>query len=634
MAKKREYTADSIDVNLGLDAVRATPQVYLGNPDSHGIFHITKEGIDNSIDEHIEIGADLIGVTVEADGTIWIFDSGRGIPVEKHKVTKISTLTTVLTTLSAGGKMRGAKDSGYKTSRGVHGMGISITCAMSEELNVWTFRNKKWHTQKFKKGKAVSDIKTVKKVTIPLVKDKDIANRKSGTIISFKPDLTVFDKGSKLVMEELQEFLDLCSYLHPSISFLLTTPKLSKKYKQPKGLAALINKNLSALDDAAKIGKPFIYQNEVVDIALQWAAYDSENLSSFVNGSKTVEGGTHITGMQRAISDALKKFKGKRTGEFKPEDLRTGLISAINIKIPSPRFQSQTKDKLVTPEANELVYNSVVKELESFFNKNKSLAKKIINIAVESRKALAKFSADRKLAAKLNASVKNGKIKMPDKYADAETNDPTKKELYLVEGDSAAGTAKDARDKNYQAVLPLRGKILNVFRDKTGKIGDSQAVVDILTVIGYDHKNKKDPLKKLRVGKIIFLTDQDEDGYHISLLLTFLIQKVAPELFERGIIYTLNEGLFMCQHKSKFYFGESKTDIVKKIGGNTKIDDITVERLKGWGSVDAEKLEPLAFNPESRSLVRVDPLKDDELKDFLAYAQEGTAARKELLNIN
>lgn len=623
--KKTKYDASSIDVNEGLDAVRANPQVYIGNPNDSGIFHILKEVIDNSIDEAIGGYGKKITILIDKTGYFWVVDEGRGIPIEIHKKTKISTLTTILTTLSAGGKMRKGKTSGYKNhSVGVHGMGISITNALSENLKIFTYRNNKWYFQEFIKGKPLEKIKTLSlKPKLNILKFNN-----KGTIIGFKPDYSMFDKGSELNINKLKQFLNLSAYLNAKIKFILLYKNKEILYHQPKGIVDLVKHNIEKLDAEVE-GKLFVYQSKNIDIALQWSNAIDDNMESYVNGSNTIDGGTHIQGLYKALVESIRKYKTAKQ-EFRSEDIREGLVGIINYKISQARFASQTKTKLISTEALNDIYKELLPQLNKFFNSNKTLAKRIIKRGTDIRKAHERLQISKKAAGELKIK-KAGKTYLPDKLRICSSKIPSKRELFLLEGESAGGTASYARDKNTQEFLTLKGKILNVYKDDHGsKTLNNKEIIDILKSIGYD-PSLKNPLSKLRVGKIILLSDADPDGQHINILLLSLLHKIIPECIEKNMVYAVDSNLYVYSDNKIKVFGKNLNELKKKIGKNINMNNVT--RLKGWGEATQDQLHDMAFSTKTRNLIRININKDKNSNEFINLVGKDTSVRQKLLNL-
>lgn len=642
MSKKPlQYNAESIDVQLGLDAVRQSPQIYIASLDSDGIFHLLKEAIDNATDEAKQkaVKDKTIGIITE-ENSFWVFDFGRGIPVEKHKTTKISTLTTIMTTLSSGGKMRSGDKAGYEKTAGIHGVGISVANALSTNLEVWTCRENQWYWQAFKKGKPVNATPTKVKVpAIPVIKGSiaaagfDYNPPKCGTIIRFTPDYALFDKGSHLSLNKLREFLQLSAYLHPQTKFVWARRNrhFAKNkvytYQQPTGLSAFIIKQLKELT-AEPTGKTFEWHSDTIDIALAWSDAIDEATRSFVNSSPTKDGGTHVLGLNQAIAEALMPFKPK-AAQYRAEDLRTGLVGAINIKIDRPRFTNQTKEKLGMVEVTEQVRRELIVPLTKYFTANKPMVREIIRRAVEERKAQQELKFTRNASAKLK-TTKAGKTMLPAKLTTSLTNNPELRELFLVEGDGAGGTAKEARFRETQEILPLTGKILNVIRASPDKIVSNIPVLHILQAIGYDPTNKI--IGKYRVGKVIFLADSDPDGEHIALLLSGVLFKILRPLIDAGKVYCVDAPLFTTQVGAKRFYGATLKAVQKQLPNNQQ--NIPITRIKGWGEINADVLRQVAFDPKTRKLKRLLPVKGRRLRRFISVLDSDTSFRKELLGIN
>jgi DNA gyrase subunit B/topoisomerase-4 subunit B len=616
--KAKEYNASSIDVNEGLDVVRATPQIYVSNPDSHALYVIFKEPVDNNFDECNEGHGKDVFVAIDGEN-YWSADQGRGIPVEKHPKTQISTLTTVFTTLSAGGKMRKEGSSYSSNTAGVHGMGVSITNALSEKLQVWTWRSNKCYTQKFSKGKPTSKVIETKWPKIPHLEKQP---KKQGTVVCFTPDYTMFDEGAKLSTTQVKNFLELSSYLRKGVRIHFANNKGNKLYYQPEGLIQYAN-HIMEKEELEKVGKPFTVQKGTVDLILQWSSGTDEVTHTFVNKTPTKEGGTHLNGLTKALADAIKPFAGKRA-KYSAEDLRSGLVCVLNAEVSVPRFSTQIKDKLVTPEANQMVYDLVKPDLQEFFSKNKSLVKEILSKAEELSKIRETFTASKKAISDMR---KASRSRLPSKLGACTSKNPDEIELFLVEGDSAAGPAKRSRDRKFQEVLPLRGKLINAYTAKPEKLMANTEVQDIMTACGFSEGEKS----KRRVGKVIFLTDPDKDAKHIEVLLASLFKKVMPQMFKEGRIYLIRTPLYNCQYKGKRFFAESQEELLKQIGGRVPVGGI--QRVKGLGELNDAKLADVALNPETRVLTQLKDINDKDYKKYIQVVGKDGEMRKELLEI-
>lgn len=623
---KDTLTASDIDVHLGLDAVRAAPQVYVNALDNYGLFIIVKEPLDNAKDEHVQGHGNRVTLIREKN-TFFVIDEGRSIPIEIHKTTKKPALETVLTTLSAGSKMRTGKDA--VATGGVHGMGVSITNALSDTMQAWVWdkKTKSWYTQKYAKGKVKSK---VEKTTVPKLPFKQKVTNQ-GTVIAFTPDFSMFDKGSEVEDTRLREYMRMSSYIYPKCVFQFVTKDGVEKFHEPKGFESLVTA-LVEEHSVERSGKALALHGKTVHGSLQWTTHTDDVFLSFANGTRTTGDGKHVDGFYKALLDALKPYR-KKSHTFGQADLRgIGLIGVINALVIKPVFTTQTKEKLASAEAAKRVYDEVYPILKDAFSKNKSLASHIIKRATANKEWDDKTKANKKDIAALKTDIK-GKVLLPAKLAVALSKDRTEVELFIVEGDSAGGTAKGCREKKIHEVLPLKGKPINVFKNKN-PLADPE-VKAMLQSIGYDLSDPKNPTKKLRVGRIIFLTDPDPDGGHIDVLLLAFFQKIAPELISLGMIYMVENALFVYSLPNDKIYGTDKADIIKKLGSR-KFNPMNLTRIKGWGEVGPDILGPVAFEPKVRRLIKIEPMntKDHEQqRRFKGIVGEDTGYRKEMLGI-
>ncbi len=607
-----KYSESSIQVLEGLEAVRKKPGLYVGTTDQKGIFQCIKEALDNSTDEAANGYGKRIECVIDTKSqTITVLDQGRGIPVGIHAKTKISTLTTVLTVLHAGGKIE--KNKNYKQSAGTFGVGISVTNALSESLSVWTVRDGKCYFQKFRKGKP----------TTAVIKAKPPFELSQGTAVQFKPDFSILN--GKIPVNSIRDLMSHLSYFHP-IKFILSIDGKKTIFFHKNGAKDFVEARLQEIK-AEKIGQPIFLKTKNLTFIGQWTDYEEEDLKTYVNGSLTLLGGTHYNALGKVISDAFAPLK-KKKHNFKPADLRIGLIGFLTVNISSPEFNSQTKEKLTSKDAGELVLKELAAPMKKFVSSNKSFANTILEKASEMRSVFQDFALSKKNAAKLKTK-KKGKIYLPEKLAVSTTNNPQERELFLVEGESAGGKAKVARNKEYQEVLSLKGKILNVYKATPEKIGNSNEIIDILQSIGYQ-PNLKDPFSTLRVGRIIFMTDSDEDGRHIALLLSGLFQKVLAPLIEKGKVFTLNAPLFTTQIKGKKIYADTLKALQKK----AKTEKLVVTRLKGWGEASIDMLSDLAFDPKTRSVTQLKPPNKSDLRKFKEILSAESDARKLILGLS
>lgn len=617
-AKKSTYDESSIEVLEGLEGVRRSPGMYIGETNDAGIFQMWREGFDNCCDEALAGHGKLIRTFVDTKTkTITITDEGRGIPVGIHEKTKESTLTTVMTKIHAGGKFASdGKAGAYKSSIGTHGLGISATNALSDHLTVHTFRNKKWHMQFFRKGIPQGKVKQVKST--------DLKDQKSGTVISFQPDFTIL-KG-KIPVERIKNWISTASYFYPDVKFVLDVDGKSKTYARTSGIKGLLAKWIKNRE-TEPLGTLLYIQTPNATLAIQWTTSDSDSLISYVNGLR-VDAGVHITRLKKILLDEFTKVKLK-SQTFAGEDLMVGLFGILKITMGPAQFTSQTKETLSSPEAKVIV-DGLQPELEKWATKNKKLLKDIAKRAAQFYDLRSEYKDKKKFASKL-VTKRGQKILLPPKLRQAYTKKPQEKELFLVEGDSADGTAKNARDPRYQEVLPLRGKILNVFKATPQKTFDNLAIQDILKAIGFNPK-LKDPYSQLRVGKIIFLSDADPDGRHINTLLSGVAFKILRPLFDRHMIYYGRLPLYMVKVKNNRYFGNKMEDIEKYMPANMDRSHIT--RMKGLGEVDYPILRRLAFDPETRDLIRLDAVKGSKLRKFVSTLDENVTFRREMLGVS
>lgn len=616
-----DYNASSIEVFDKLDAVRQNLSVYISDLDSHGIFKCYREPIVNTFDEFRNGHGKTVYVIVDKTG-FWTTDEARGIPVEIHPKTKESTLTTVLTRLSAGGKMKKEGSSYGKATAGTHGMGVAITNAASKSFQAWTFRGGKWYSQSFAKGKEVTGVVPGPAPVLPHLN----ISPKRGTTIRFTPDLSLFDPESKLDMAVLKRFLELSSYTHAGLKIILVTPSGQTEYYQPNGLTAFLDKLVGDLQ-TKPLSKSLVLQTEEMSLALQWVNSDQEHAHAFVNGTPTQEGGTHVNGLTKAISEALDPYTGKRANKFKPEDLRTGLVYVLNAEVFTPKFTTQVKDKLRSPEATALVYDAVKDGLKAFFDKNKSVAREIIKRANDFAKVNENAAAAKKSVAGLR-DAKNKKS-LPAKLSTSTTKNPDERWLYTVEGDSAAGNAVNARDAHFQEILRLRGKILNVYAGNSdAKIIANEEIKSFLAAVGYDAQNKG----VYRVGRVVIMADEDVDGNHISVLVLLCILKMMPDMIERGMVYILLGSLYTAaDKKGKRYYADTMDELRQKAGAGLVAN--TVTRMKGWGEAEVPWLIDLAFGDTAKFL-KVTPSSKEDIDDFISLVCDGpeaVARRFELL---
>ncbi len=586
-----KYRAESIKVLEGLEGVRKRPAMYIGSTGKDGLHHLVFEVVDNSIDECLAGFCTIIEIIINKDGSVTVIDNGRGIPIGKHPVYKKSAMEIALTKLHAGGKF---EKSAYQISGGLHGVGVSCVNALSIKLISRVKRDGKIYQQEYKVGKPLYDVKVVGKS----------AKDETGTEIIFFPDKEIFST-TEFDFSILKKRLQEIAFLNPEARIILKDDRNGKKeiFHYTGGLIEFvthINKSKSILH------KPIFFKREdegnTVEVAIQYTDSYNENIFGFVNTINTTEGGTHISGFKTALTRAINDFSTKK-GFLKNEklmgdDVREGITAIVSLKMRNPQFEGQTKTKLGNSEIKGIVDSMVYLALTEFLEENPSVANKISQKAVASSKARTAAKKARDLVRRKNVLGFGG---LPGKLADCSSKKIEKTELYLVEGDSAGGSAKMAREKEFQAILPLKGKILNVEKSNPTKTLSSEEILNLITAMGAGVKENFN-LEKLRYNKVIIMTDADVDGQHImTLLLTFFFRYV-PELIENGNIYVAVSPLYRVRKKKDFYVysDDELKKLLNKLGG--KAD---VQRFKGLGEMNSQQLWDTTMNPKTRILKRI-----------------------------
>jgi DNA gyrase subunit B len=607
-ASRQDYSADNIQVLEGLEAVRKRPAMYIGDISMKGLHHLIWEVVDNSIDEALAGHCDTINVTIHEGDTITVTDNGRGIPTGMHPKEKRSALEVVMTVLHAGGKFD--KDT-YKVSGGLHGVGVSCVNALSSLLHVTVHREGKIFEQEYSQGKPKYDVREIGKTDI------------TGTTVLFEPDrsiFTVYDFHYDMVATRLREL----SFLNSGITLTLLDERekgddgefLNEIFLSEGGLSEFVD----YLDGSReKLIPTPIYmngeKNDVpVEVALNYNTSYTENVISYVNNINTIEGGTHVSGFRRALTRTLKSYADKSGMldkvkiEVAGDDFREGLTAVISIKIAEPQFEGQTKTKLGNSEAMGAVDNAVSQMLNDFLEENPKEAKLIVSKVILAAQARHAARKAREMVQRKNVLSGTG---LPGKLADCSNNDPAACEIYLVEGDSAGGSAKQGRDRNFQAILPLRGKILNVEKAQEHRIYDNDEIKNIITALGVkfgtEESEKALNMEKLRYHKIIIMTDADVDGSHIrTLILTFFFRYMR-DLIEHGYLYIALPPFYLLKKgkQQRYVWTEEERErVVMELAGD-KEDSVSIQRYKGLGEMNPEQLWTTTMNPENRSLKQV-----------------------------
>ena len=623
---KQEYGASQIQVLEGLEPVRKRPGMYIGSSGPRGLHHLVYEIVDNSIDDALAGFCSDIYVSINEDGSILVKDNGRGIPVEVHPKTGKSTLETVLTVLHAGGKFGGG---GYKVSGGLHGVGVSVVNALSEWLVAEVHKDGKVYRQRYEKGVSTSEIKVVGETNV------------TGTIIQFKPDATIFDE-VEYKYETLEHRLRELAFLNKGVKIVLEDKRegreKKKEFHYEGGLIEFVkhlNKTKTGIHpDIVYIEKKV--KDYMVEVALQYTDGYTENIYSFANNINTHEGGTHLSGFKTAMTKVVNDYARKngilkeKDSNLLGEDIREGLTAVISVKLPEPQFEGQTKTKLGNTAVRGVVDSVTVEEIGAFLEENPTTARIIVDKALRAQRAREAAKKARELTRRKSVLESTS---LPGKLADCAEKDPEKSEIFLVEGDSAGGSAKQGRDRHIQAILPLRGKILNVEKSRLDKILSSEEIRNMITAFGCSVGEDFD-LEKVRYHKIVIMTDADVDGAHIrTLLLTFFFRYMRP-LIENGYVYIAQPPLYKVKKQKKEYYvySDKELNVLLEQLGRTGIE---LQRYKGLGEMNAEQLWETTMNPETRTLLQVS-IEDASMADeiFSMLMGDKVAPRKEFIEEN
>ena len=596
---QHEYGADEIQILEGLEAVRKRPGMYIGSTSSRGLHHLVYEIVDNAVDEALAGFCDTIFVSINKDNSITVVDNGRGIPVGINHKAGLPAVEVVFTILHAGGKFGGG---GYKVSGGLHGVGASVVNALSNWLEVEIYNEGKIYRQRYERGKTIYKLKVV----------GECDPEKTGTKVTFLPDDTIFEE-TVFEYDILKQRFREMAFLTAGLKIVLRDEReeeaVEKTFHYEGGIkefVAYLNKSKTPLYEDIIYCEGNV-NNVAVEVAMQHNDSYSDNTYGFVNNITTPEGGTHIVGFRNALTKTFNDYarKNKLLKDSEPnlsgEDIREGLTAIISVKIEDPQFEGQTKQKLGNSEARGAVDNVVSKQLEIYLEQNPTIAKMTVEKSVMAQRAREAARKARDLTRRKSALEG---MSLPGKLADCSDKDPKNCEIYIVEGDSAGGSAKTARDRATQAILPLRGKILNVEKARLDKIYSNAEIKAMITAFGTGIHDDFD-ISKLRYHKIIIMTDADVDGAHISTLLLTFLYRFMPDLIKEGYVYLAQPPLYKLEKNKKVWYAYSDEEldsILQEVGrdGNNKI-----QRYKGLGEMDAEQLWETTMDPEHRVLLRV-----------------------------
>ncbi|MDG1540052.1 MAG: DNA topoisomerase (ATP-hydrolyzing) subunit B [Candidatus Thalassarchaeaceae archaeon] len=622
-----EYSAESIQVLEGLEAVRKRPGMYLGDPhDGSALHHCIWEVVDNSVDEHLAGHTNSIEITLNPDDSLSVRDYGRGIPVGIHEEFGVSAAEVIMTKLHAGGKF---DNSSYKVSGGLHGVGVSAVNAVSEWMEMTIHRDGAIYFQRYEAG-------------VPLEALKEIGKCKdTGTMISFKPDLSIFTEIVEFDFEEVDTRVGETAFLNAGLRISIVDLRGSEPHTSEHQYEGGLSEYVSQLNERREVlheevikikGEKMIEKGEVeVELALQWSDAFSESIRCYTNIIRNKDGGTHMSGLRTALTSSVNSYAKKKKllkgDSLSGDDVREGLAAVVSVKHPDPSFSSQTKDKLVSSEVTGIVQTIVYDKLGEFFEENPSVAKQIVEKALLASKAREAARKARDLTRRKGVLEGGG---LPGKLADCQSRDPSECEVYLVEGDSAGGSAKTGRDRRIQAILPLRGKILNVEREKhnAAKVFQNQEIQTMIRALGAGVGNNEEEegafdTSKLRYSKIIIMCDADIDGAHIrTLMLTFLWRFMRPAI-EEGHVFIAQPPLYQLTkgRVSKYVFSDEERDSVTlELQGDNPNAKIGIQRYKGLGEMNPEQLWDTTMNPMTRTMLKVtvqDAEETDELFEIL-----------------
>lgn len=623
------YSADQIQVLEGLEPVRKRPGMYIGSTGPRGLHHLVYEVVDNSIDEALAGYCTHIEIDINADGSVTVTDDGRGIPTDTHPTTGKSALETVMTVLHAGGKFGGG---GYKVSGGLHGVGISVVNALSEWVEVTVWREKKVHTQRFERGIAVTQLIA-----------KPDAESRTGTSVSFMPDTQIFANGIEFDYTTLAGRLRELAYLNAGVRITFTDSRLAEPrvevYYYEGGIQEYVtymNREKEPLHEEVIFIKG--ERNGVqIEVSLQWCvdAY-SDNLLGFANNIRTIDGGTHLEGLKTVLTRTMNAIARKRNkikdneANLGGENVREGLTGVISVKVPDPEFEGQTKTKLGNTEVRGIVDSLVGEVLTEYLEFRPHVADSILDKAIQAFKAAEAARRARDLVRRKSVLESSP---LPGKLADCSSRDPSESEIFIVEGDSAGGSAKQGRDRQFQAILPLRGKILNIEKTDDAKIYKNTEIQSLITALGLGIKGEEFDASGLRYHRIVIMTDADVDGAHIRTLLLTFFYRYQRALVDQGYIYIACPPLYKVERGRNHYYCYSDREMTNLIQHEFPANaNYTIQRFKGLGEMMPTQLWDTTMNPQTRTLKRVE-IEDAAEADriFTVLMGDRVAPRREFI---
>ncbi|WP_299107446.1 DNA topoisomerase (ATP-hydrolyzing) subunit B [uncultured Tenacibaculum sp.] len=633
--KKHNYSADSIQALEGMEHVRMRPSMYIGDVGVRGLHHLVYEVVDNSIDEALAGHCDAISVDINEDNSITVRDNGRGIPVGIHKKEGVSALEVVMTKIGAGGKFD--KDS-YKVSGGLHGVGVSCVNALSDHLKATVHRDGKIWQQEYERGKTMYPVKTVGETDI------------TGTEVTFLPDTSIFQQTIEYNYDTLATRMRELAYLNKGITVTLTDKRnkddegnfISETFHSTEGLSEFVKYLDSTREQltAGVISMEGEKNGIPVEVAMVYNTSYAENLHSYVNNINTHEGGTHLSGFRRGLTHTLKKYADESgllknvKFDISGDDFREGLTAIVSVKVAEPQFEGQTKTKLGNREVTSAVSQAVAEMLTDYLEENPNDAKTIVQKVILAAQARHAARKAREMVQRKTVMSIGG---LPGKLSDCSETDPAACEIFLVEGDSAGGTAKQGRDRNFQAILPLRGKILNVEKAMQHKVFENEEIKNMFTALGVTIGTEEDPralnLTKLRYHKVVIMCDADVDGSHIATLILTFFFRYMREMVEQGYVYIATPPLYLVKkgQKREYAWDDNQRDLIaQKMGGS-----VNIQRYKGLGEMNAEQLWDTTMNPEFRTLrqVTIDNLAEAD-RVFSMLMGDDVPPRREFIEKN